>query len=62
MTADEMYNPAYDVAVGYLTEEEALKEIPEDQVELFREVVGHIEDELRWAHDEAVLEEAALHE
>lgn len=61
---DEIYYWAYEVAQGNLTSEEIFDKgyIPCHQRECFLEVVGHIEDELRWTHDEAVLEEATLHE
>ena len=59
---DVIYQIANDVAEGHLSQEDGLKEIPYNQREYFLEVVGHIEDELRWAHDEAVLEEASLHQ
>lgn len=59
---DEIYSIANDIATGDLSEEEGIERVPYNQREYLLEVVGHIEDELRWAHDEAVLEEAKLHE
>jgi len=61
---DQIYYFANEVAQGNMTSEEIFDKgyVPYHQREYFLEVVGHIEDELRWAHDEAVLEEARLHE